>query len=110
MVTRSGARRFVLQYRLNGNSERLTLKPGLTLKEARHEARKHLGEVAKGNSPLAERRKNKLVSANTVAAIAAEYFQRDGKRLRSANWQQAALSCDGQARAPTEIARGSSVR
>jgi integrase len=91
MVTRSGIRRFVLQYRLHGRSERLTLKPGLTLKEARREARKHLGEVAKGNSPLGERRKKTLASANTVAAIAAEYFRRDGKKLRSANWQQGAL-------------------
>jgi integrase len=91
MVTRSGVRRFVLQYRVHGRSERLTLKPGLTLKEARHEARKYLGEVAKGTSPLGERRKKKLASANTVAAIAAEYFRRDGKKLRSANWQKVAL-------------------
>jgi integrase len=92
MVTRSGHRRFVLQYRLHGRSRRLTLKDGLTLKGARQEARKLLGEVARGHDPLDERRKKEMASVNTVAAIAAEYFKRDGKKLRSANWQQVALT------------------
>ena len=91
MVTRNGARRFVLQYRLFGRSRRLTFKPGLTLNDARRQARQLLGEVAKGRDPLDERRKKEMAAANTVAAIADEYLRRGAKGLRSVKQRRALL-------------------
>jgi integrase len=91
MVTRNGARRFVLQYRLSGRSRRLTFKPGLTLNDARRQARQLLGEVAKGRDPLDERRKKEMAAANTVAAIADEYLRRGAKGLRSVKQRRALL-------------------
>src|SRR5262245_54136401 len=48
-VMHSGARSYVVQYRASGQSRRLTLDAGaLSLDQAKREAKKHLGEVAKG--------------------------------------------------------------
>ena len=57
VVTSNGARSFVYQYRANGISRRLTLDGKLTLADARKEAKKRQGEVAKGGDPVADRRK-----------------------------------------------------
>jgi integrase len=84
MVTAGGHRSFVVQYRnSDGNSRRLTLKGGLSVADARREARAVRGAVAKGGDPLQERRKEAAASANTLRAVAEEYFLREGSRLRS---------------------------
>ena len=57
MVTESGHRSFVVQYRAGGRSKRMHLKGGLTLRAARRQAKVILGAVAKGGDPLGERRK-----------------------------------------------------
>src|SRR5262249_39678416 len=87
MVTRSGARSYVVQYRTNGRSRRLTLDTGrLSLKQARREARKHLGEAEKGGDPLGERRKLEAAAeaakAGTLETLAQEYFRREGRKIR----------------------------
>ena len=51
MVTASGHKSFVVQYRAGHRSRRLTLKGALSLNEARTEARKYIGDVAKGGDP-----------------------------------------------------------
>ena len=60
MVTQSGHKSFVVQYRANGVSRRLTFKAasegGLSLDKARREARAVIGAVTKGGDPLADRR------------------------------------------------------
>jgi integrase len=84
MVTRNGARSYVVQYRARGRSRRLTLDAGaLSLDAARREARKHLGEVAKGGDPLTERRRESAVASDTLRAVAEAYFRREGKKIRT---------------------------
>src|SRR5262245_6969509 len=91
MVTRKGAKSYVVQYRSDGTSRRLTLKPGLALKAARREARHVLGSVAKGGDPLGERRKAAAEATNTLQAVCKDYLDREGKRLRGVEARRAVL-------------------
>jgi integrase len=80
MVTTSGHQSFVIQYRAGRRSHRMSLKPGLTLQDARREAKKLLGDVARGNDPLAERQKAARAGEDTFKAIAEDYLKREAKR------------------------------
>jgi integrase len=91
LILPSGQKRYVVQYRLAGRSTRMTFKPGLTLTDARKEAKAVLGAVAKGGDPLAERRRQEGAATNTLKAVAEEYFKRDGHKLRSRKWREAAF-------------------
>jgi len=91
MVTARGARSFIVQYRVRGRSRRLTLKAGLRLDEARKEARKILGDVAKGADPLEDRRKIEAADTNTLEYIARDYFRRERKHVRTMATRQATL-------------------
>lgn len=92
MVTANGHASFVCQYRAGRRSHRMSLKPGLTLQDARREAKKLLGDVARGSNPLTERRKTATAGADTLRSIAEEYIRREGKGLRSASERQAILN------------------
>jgi integrase len=83
VVTKSGHRSFVYQYRAGHRSRRMTFSLDLGLEKARREARKALGGVASGGDPLQERRKAEGREDNTLRAISENYLKRDGKRLRS---------------------------
>ncbi len=88
MVTRNAERSFVVQYRVRGRSRRLTLDAGaLSLDVAKREARKYLGEIAKGGDPLAERRREVAAASDTLRAITESYFRREGNG--SARWRNA---------------------
>ena len=89
LVLPSGEKRYVVQYRAFRRSRRMTFKPGLTLTEARKEAKAVLGAVARGGDPMAERRRQEGAATNTLKAIAEEYFRREGDKLRSANARKA---------------------
>jgi integrase len=91
LVLPSGQKRYVVQYRVAGRSTRMTFKPGLTLTEARKEAKAKLGDVAKGGDPMEEKRRQEGEAANTLKAIAEEYFKREGDKLRSLKWRRAAF-------------------
>src|SRR6516164_1321724 len=80
MVTRNGHKSYVVQYRAGGRSKRMHLKTGLTLSDARREAKAILGAVAKGGDPLTERRK---AESGTLKAIFEEYLAREGNQLRT---------------------------
>jgi integrase len=84
MVTRNAERSFVVQYRARGRSRRLSLDAGaLSLDAAKREARKLLGEIAKGGDPVAERRRESAAASDTLRAITESYFRREGKRIRT---------------------------
>jgi integrase len=86
LVLPSGERRYIIQYRAQGRSRRLTFRPGFTLTEARKEAKAKLGEVARGGDPMAERRREE---GGSLKVIAEEYFKREGGKLRSVDARKA---------------------
>jgi integrase len=95
MVTRNGHKSFVVQYRANGKSRRLTFKAesrgGLSLDKARREARAAIGAAIKGGDPLTERRKEAEAAGNTLRSVADEFLNREGRRLRSVEQRRATL-------------------
>jgi integrase len=92
VVTPNGSRSFCVQYRrADGVSKRLTLKSGLSLKDARKQAQVTIGSIAKGRDPLGERRKKAMAGKDTFKAIAEEYLKREGKRLRTEHQRRITL-------------------
>src|SRR5215467_10707870 len=75
MVTKGEHRSYVVQYRAGRRSRRMHLKAGLTLSDARKEAKAIIGAVAKGGDPLADRRKVAAAGADTLRSIFEEYFR-----------------------------------
>jgi integrase len=82
MVTKTGKRSFVFQYRRGARTPRMSLKSSL-FNDARKEAKKLVGDVARGGDPLAERRIAATAGGDTFRAIAEEYLKREGAKLRS---------------------------
>ncbi len=91
MVTATGHKSFVCQYRHKQQSRRMHFKRGLSLDEARKEARGVIGAVAKDRDPLKERRAEKAEATNTLKSIAEEYLTREAGRLRSIDQRRACL-------------------
>jgi len=91
VVTANGHKSFVVQYRAGHQSRRMHLKGGLTLSQAKTEAKKYLGDVAKGADPLAEKRKAAAAGADTFRSIAEDYVKREGENLRSMYQREASL-------------------
>jgi integrase len=89
MVTAQGARSFVVQYRADGLSRRMTIDGKLSLQAAEREAKKIQGQVAHGGDPLEKKRQAKAVQTSALRVIAQEYFAREGKNLRSLDERQA---------------------
>jgi integrase len=83
MVTAAGHRSYVVQYRANRRSRRMTINGTLDLSKARKRAKILFGEVAHGRDPLGEKRKSEATASNTLKSIAENYLTRDGKNLRS---------------------------
>src|SRR2546430_9090190 len=85
VVTGTGHRSYVVQYRTTGRrSRRMTIDGVLGLAAARKRARSLLGEVANDRDPLRERRKAAARQENTLPSIAEEYLSREGKKPRTA--------------------------
>jgi integrase len=89
MVTKQGARSWVVQYRTAGRSRRMTIDGRLSLVQAEKQAKKLQGAIAHGGDPLTERRQERAIQANTLRAIADDYFAREGKKLRSRDEREA---------------------
>jgi integrase len=79
-VTASGHASFVVQYRVGRRSRRMSIRMGLSLQDARREAKKILGDVAKGHDPLGQRQKDARAGEDTFRAIAEDYLKRESKR------------------------------
>jgi integrase len=91
----SGKRRFCVRYRVRGVSRKLTLPAGITLATARAAAADAMRQVEQGWDPATAKRdaaeRAALAEHDTLAAVIAEFYKRDGSRLRSAAEQQATL-------------------
>jgi integrase len=83
MITKAGARSYVLQYRSNGSSRRLTISGKLSLKDARKQAKILQGQIATGGDPVLEKRRKAELATGTVRAVAEAYLKREGKQLRT---------------------------
>jgi integrase len=83
MVTNASHKSYVVQYRANGASRRMTIKGGLSLTDAKKQAKALQGDVSKGHDPLGEERKAKVAQANSLRSVAEEYLKREGKKLRT---------------------------
>ena len=92
VVQPSGRKSYAVRYRFAGKPRKLTLPGGLSLAAARREAADALYEVERGKDPAVARMQQKqaqrLADADTFAAIAAEYFRREGRGLRSVKRRQ----------------------
>jgi integrase len=104
MVTERGHQSWIYQYRnRQGSTRRITIKGAedsdkllrsLSLDKARKEARGHIGAVIRGGDPLADRRKDKNAGKTTLRAVVDDYFDREGKKLRSAKqWRPVLERC-----------------
>ena len=91
----SGVKTYAVRYRYAGKPHKLTLTRGISLAAARKAAADAMFELERGHDPASLKRQAKqaqrLAAADTFANIAAEYFRREGARLRSAYWQHSAL-------------------
>ena len=84
MVTASGHKTFVVQYRVRGQSRRMHLRDVTAAKDARDLAKSILGDVAKGRQlrqvidPLRERQRNDKIESGkgSFEAIAREFSKR----------------------------------
>src|SRR5256885_12047476 len=74
MVTASGKRSWLCQYRSHHRTRRITIDGRLSLDEARKIARKNQGDVAHGKDPVEERRRKERAGKNTFGSIAREYL------------------------------------
>src|SRR5262249_29426925 len=89
MVTPTGHRSYIAQYRANGKSRRVTVANAekVDLEAARKIARKLFGEVAAGQDPAADKGK---IAADTLQAVCERYLSRK-KELRSIEKKRADL-------------------
>src|SRR5690242_19700036 len=85
MITATGHKSWVVQYRADGVSRRYTIDGKLSLGKARKRAKQIQGSVAHGGDPVREERKKKAEAHNTLKAVAEEYLRREEKKreLRS---------------------------
>jgi integrase len=93
IVQPTGAKVFAVRYRFDGRPRKLTLQPGISLAAARKEAADALYQVQQGTDPAEAksraREERSAAAANTLEAVAAEFFRRDGAKLRTArDWQR----------------------
>jgi integrase len=95
VVQPSSAKSFALRYRFAGKTRKLTLPGGLSLAAARKAAADALFLVEQGQDPAVARQqkkqKQRLANADTFGAVAANYFRRDGRELRSAERRRRVL-------------------
>jgi integrase len=101
MVTETGHRSFIVQYRVSGRSRRMNLGPAesTNLKDMRLRAKALLGDVATGRllrkpvDPLAERQRLEADEAgkSMLRAVCEEFLKLEGRKLRSRDRMKAEL-------------------
>jgi integrase len=89
----TGNKVFCVRYRFDGRPRKLTLQAGISLAAARKEAADALYQVQQGKDPAVAKARAKeerrAAAADTLEAVAAEFFKREGDKLRSTrDWQR----------------------
>ncbi|HSA83118.1 MAG TPA: site-specific integrase [Geminicoccaceae bacterium] len=79
VVQPSGARSFAVRARVGGKPAKITLKPGLDLKDAREAARDLLARIAAGDDPRVAKRRAK---ATTLGGVAELYLKDTAGQVR----------------------------
>jgi integrase len=94
MVTATGHKSYVVQYRANGRSSRPTIANAakVELETARKLARQMFGEVAGGGDPALEKRLAQESERDTFRAIAGKYLAREGGQIRTGGRRRATLA------------------
>jgi integrase len=91
----SGWKGFAVRYRFAGKPRKLTLPGNVTLGAARKLAADAMHEIEQGRDPGVAKQqaaeKAAEAARDTLQAVAAEYYKRDGAKLRTAAEQQAVL-------------------
>lgn len=74
-ITSGGTRTFIIQKRINGKDKRVTLGryPEITEEQARKLAQAHIGKIAEGKDPVAEKATQE-VQAKTLREVIADYL------------------------------------
>jgi integrase len=93
VVHSSGAKSFAVRYRFYGRPRKLTFPLGVGLAAARKLAADALFEVAQGRDPAAakqrEKEERRLAAGDALESVCAEFFRREGEKLRSSGeWQR----------------------
>ena len=93
IVQPTGGKVFAVRYRFAGKPRKLTLTPGISLAAARREAADALYQVEKGVDPgttkQRAREEQRAAAADTLEAVCAEFFRREGGKLRTVkSWQR----------------------
>jgi integrase len=92
VVTSSGHRSYVAQYRSHGRSRRYTIGAAkIDLEAARRRARQIFGEVAHGKDPVADKRKEAEADRNSLRAVCERYLAREGGKIRTGELRRATL-------------------
>jgi integrase len=93
MVTESGHRSYVAQYRSNNQTRRVTIGNAakIELDVARKRARKIFGQVAHGEDPGREKRRAAAAEQRTLKAVCENYLAREGGKLRTTEKRRATL-------------------
>lgn len=75
-VTSTGMKSFVVETRIDGKVKRITLgKYGvITVEEARKQAKTLLGQIARGDNPIAEKKSNKI-KLMTLDSVLSDYLK-----------------------------------
>jgi hypothetical protein len=91
-VISTGNKSFMVRKRVNGQDKRIILGhfPTITVDQARNEARKIKGDIARGKNPLEE--KERQASDKTFGEAYQEYMERYAKiECKPRSWQDAEL-------------------
>ena len=95
VVFPSGKKSFAVRYRHAGLTRKLTLQSGVSLAAARKLAADALHELAQGRDPAEAKKTRKAktaaAAANTLLAVAEQYFKLEHGKLRTAAEREATL-------------------
>jgi integrase len=93
MVTPSGHKSWVVQYRVKRTSRRYTIGSvtKLDIEQAVKRARAVQGKVAEGADPVLEKRREAESDRNALKAVAERYLAREGGKLRTTAKRRATL-------------------